>query len=110
MNSLDVFSARDLRNHSGKLLKGAEEGRVSLITKHGRPAFVAVPFDERLLEVGLNRGMALTLFEQGQIGLSAGAKLAGISVEAFIELLGLVGVVAVDYPASELEAELTAAL
>ena len=49
MLPLDVFSVRDLRNRSGDLLRDAEAGRISLITKHGRPVILAVPFDERLL-------------------------------------------------------------
>ena len=52
MTKLDVFSARDLRQRSGELLREAEEGRLSLITKHGRPAILALPFDERLLQHG----------------------------------------------------------
>ncbi len=51
MEALDVFSARDLRNRSGGLLKDAKEGRLSLITKHGHPAALAVPFDAQLLEL-----------------------------------------------------------
>ena len=38
MASLDVFIVRDLRQRSGKFLKDAENGRLALITKHGRPA------------------------------------------------------------------------
>ncbi len=38
MDLIDVFSVRDLRNRSGDLLKDAEAGQISLITKHGRPA------------------------------------------------------------------------
>jgi hypothetical protein len=37
-------------------------------------------------------------------------KMAGLSLEAFIELLGEVGIPAVDYPPDELEKEMTAAL
>ncbi len=38
------------------------------------------------------------------------AKLAGLSLEAFIELLGEVGIPAVDYPPEELEEEMAVAL
>jgi len=59
---LDVFTARDLRNRSGELIKYAEVGQVSLITKHGKPAFLAVPFDKWLVSHGVHRAMALHLF------------------------------------------------
>jgi hypothetical protein len=38
MEPLDVFTVRDLRQRSGDLLRDAEQGRLALITKHGRPA------------------------------------------------------------------------
>ena len=109
-NPVVVFSARDLRNRSGELLREAERGQLSLITKHGRPAFLAVPFTERLLVEGVHRGLALALFEAGQVTLGQGAKLAGLSTEGFIELLGDAGVTAVSYPPEELDDELERAL
>jgi prevent-host-death family protein len=109
MEPLDVFTVRDLRQRSGDLLRDAEEGRLALITKHGRPAFVAVPFDERLLSLGLHRALALNLVESGQMSVARAAKVAGLPLEEFIELLGRNGIPAVDYPPEELEEELTAA-
>lgn len=110
MDPLDVFTVRDLRQRSGDLLRDAEEGRLAVITKHGRPALLAVPFDERLLSYGVHRSLALHLFEGGQLTLSQSAKLAQLSLEAFIELLGEAGIAAVDYPPEELADELEAAL
>ena len=69
MGSLNVFSARDVRQRSGELLSDAEDGRLAIITKHGRPAILAVPFDERLVEMGVHRAMALHLFEQRLVTL-----------------------------------------
>lgn len=105
----DVFSVRDLRNRSGDLLRDAEAGRLSIITKHGRPAILAIPFDDRLLEQGVARSMAISLFESGQTTLAQSAKLAGLVLEVFIELLGSLGIPAVDYPPEELADELVAA-
>lgn len=109
MEPLDVFTVRDLRQRSGDLLRDAEEGRLSLITKHGRPAILAVPFDERLLSHGIHRALALHLFEAGQVTLAQGARLAGLPLEAFIELLGQTGIAAVSYPPEDLEDEVEAA-
>lgn len=105
MNSISVFSARDVRQRSGELLRGAEQGHVAVITKHGRPAILAVPFDERLLEVGFHRAMALRLFEQRQVTLVQAARLAAATSEEFIALLGEAGISAVDYPPEELDDE-----
>jgi prevent-host-death family protein len=74
MKQLDVFSVRDLRNRSGELLMDAEAGRISLITKHGKPAILAVPFDERLISQGVHRSMALHLFGSHQLTLAQSGK------------------------------------
>ena len=110
MATIDVFTARDLRNRSGKLMQDAEKGRLSLITKHGRPKMVAVPFDQKLLEHGVHHALALHLFESGKLTLVQAAKLADMKLNAFIRHLGEVGINAVDYPPEELENELEAAL
>ncbi|MFZ1535828.1 MAG: type II toxin-antitoxin system prevent-host-death family antitoxin [Chromatiaceae bacterium] len=110
METLDTFSVRDLRTRSGDLLRDAELGQLSLITKHGRPAILAVPFDRRLLDQGVHRALALTLFENRQITLAQAAKVAGLSLDGFLDLLGSLGLAAVDYPAEELADELAAAL
>ncbi|MEA2080595.1 MAG: type II toxin-antitoxin system prevent-host-death family antitoxin [Pseudomonadota bacterium] len=110
MERLDVYTARDLRNRSGEILREAEAGHLSLITKHGRPAILAIPFNERLLDHGVHRAMALHLFEARQLTLDQAAKVAGMPQEEFIELLGKAGIAAVDYPVEELEKDLEVAL
>ncbi|MCP3662693.1 MAG: type II toxin-antitoxin system prevent-host-death family antitoxin [Gammaproteobacteria bacterium] len=110
MEQLDVFTARDLRNRTGELLKDAEAGQVSLITKHGKPAILAIPFDKWLLNHGVHRAMALHLFESHQLTMAQSAKVADLSLEAFIELLEEAGIAAVDYPPEELDDEMAVAL
>ena len=105
MSSLNVFSARDVRQRSGQLLRDAEHGRLAVITKHGRPAILAVPFDQRLVEVGIHRAMALRLFEQRQATLVLAARLAGTTPEEFVVLLDAAGIPTVDYPPEELDDE-----
>jgi len=87
MGNLDVFSVPDLRTRSGDPLRDAERGQLALITKHGRPAILAIPFDRRLLEQGVHRSLALALLEQ-QLTLAQAAKVAGLSLNALIDLLG----------------------
>ena len=105
MASLGVLSARDLRQRSGEFFKDAEEGRLVLITKHGRPSILAVPFDDRLLELGIHRALALHLFERRHATLTRAAKVAGVTAEEFVSLLGKAGIPAVDYPPGELDEE-----
>jgi len=106
MEDFDVFSVRDLRNRSGDLLRDAEAGKVSLITKRGTPAILALPFDEHLLRNGVHRALGLHLFESGRMSLAQAAKVAGLSVEEFVALLGEAGIPAVDYAPDELKEEM----
>ena len=79
---------------------------MAVVTKHGRPRILAVPFDDRLLEHGAQRALALHLFESGHLTLTQAAKIAGVITHDFVSLLGAAGVPAVDYPPEELEEEL----
>ena len=108
MKRIVTLSARELRNSSGALLREAEEGRLSIITKYGRPAAVAVPFDGELLAVGVHIHLAVRLFEQRLVTLAQAAKLAGQAIEEFLDVLQASNVNVVDYPAEELAGELQA--
>lgn len=103
---MDTFTVRDLREHTGTLIHDAEAGKLSLITKHGRPVFLAVPFTQDLLDLGLRPAIAIKLYEEGTITLEKAAKLADLSIESFIEKLGKLGIAAVNYPVDEIEKEL----
>jgi predicted HTH domain antitoxin len=70
---------------------------------------LAVPFDGRLLELGVHRALALHLFENRHLTLAQAAKLAAVTAEEFVELLSQTGVPAVDYSPEEIDDELDAA-
>jgi len=108
MKGLDVFTVRDLRQRTGELLRDAENGKLAIVTKHGRPAFIAVPFDERLAKHGVNKALSLHLFQEGRITLSRAARMAAVSVEDFLELLNEFDIPAVDYTPQDLDKELKA--
>lgn len=110
MQAVDVFTARELRNRSGELLQGASEGNMAVITKHGKPSILAIPFDSKLLNHGAHRAMALQLFSSGHYTLQQAARFADMPLEGFIGLLGEFDIDAVDYPADELESDLENAL
>jgi len=103
---MDVFTVRDLREHTGTLIHDAEAGKLSLVTKRGHPVFLAVPFSEDLLMQGLALALAIHLFKEGVLTMENAAKIANHSMEAFIEKLGLFGIPAVTYSREEIAQEL----
>jgi len=105
--NIDTFTVRELRSRTGELLKDAENGKLALVTKHGRPAFLAVPFSEQLISNGVNRSIALSLFQDGLVTMGQAAKVAGTSQENFIDLLKETDIPAVNYSPDELEEELS---
>lgn len=103
---METFTVRDLRERTGELIRGAEQGHLSVVTKHGHPVFVAVPFDEALLETGVRVSLALRLFDDGTLSLTQAAKFSGVGLEAFIERAGAAGITVVRTTPEELEEEL----
>lgn len=104
-HDVDVYSVRDLRLRSSELVRDAEAGKVSIITKRGKPAALTLPFGRRLLELGLDKDVALVLFENKLLTMERAAKLAGLTLDGFMDLLAQTSTVAVDYPAEELDDE-----
>ena len=103
---METFTVRDLRERTGELIRGAQEGRLSVVTKHGNPVFVAVPFDDALLESGVRVSLAVKFFDEGTLTLAQAARFAGIGIEALIERAGAAGVTVVRTDAEELDTEL----
>ena len=105
---MDTFTIRDLRERTGELVRGAEAGELALVTKHGRPVFVALPIDDTLLEAGVHRSLALRLHEAGVVSFGKAARIADLPPEAFLELMAQAGLVVaeVEEPDKELEREL----
>lgn len=103
---MEAYTIRDLRNRTGDLIRGAESGELSLVTKHGQPVFVAVPFNEALLKSGVQRSLAAHLFAEGHMTLVQAAKLAGISASEMLDELASRNITVVDYSEDELADEL----
>jgi prevent-host-death family protein len=101
----ETFTVRDLRERTGDLIRSAEQGQLSVIAKHGKPVFVAVPFDDALPESGVRVSRALKLFDDGTLSLAQVAKFSGFGIEAFIERAGTAGLTVVQTTPEELDAE-----
>lgn len=102
---MEAFAIRDLREHTGELVRNAESGALSLVSKHGKPLFIAVPFSEKLLGAGVGVAYADRLVQSGELSVSAGAKIAGMPYARYLQHLGAIGYSMIDESA-DLAAEL----
>jgi len=105
---MQAFTIRELRERSGDLSREAEQGRLALVTRHGQPLFVSVPFTDELLDAGVHTALAVNLFKNGDITSARAAKLARMSLPQFLAHLSAQGIPAVDYASDELAQELAA--
>jgi len=105
---MQTFSIRELRERSGDLSRAAEQGELSLVTRHGQPLFVSVPFTEELLRAGVHVAMAARLFQSGDLPPGRAAKLAGMKLADFLAYVSAHGIAVVDYAPAELDDELAA--
>jgi len=103
---MQSFSIRDLRERSGALSREVEQGNLSVVTRHGHPLFLTVPFSEELLSQGVHITLATRLFKEGDISLGKAAKIAKMSIAQFCEYISRLGIPIVDYSAEELDQEL----
>lgn len=103
-----ALKTNELQQRANDLIRNAEQGHMSVVTKEGRPLFVTVPASERLEEAGVFEAIAVKLVAEGALSLSQGAHLARQAVEEFLDTLAAAEVDVVDYPAHELADELAA--
>jgi len=103
---MDIFNVRDLRERPGALIRDAEQGNLAMVTKRGHPVFIAVPFTEELVKLGLSKALALKMLEEKHVTLRQAAKIAGVSLEEMIDLISYTDIRVVDYEPSELDREI----
>ena len=99
---METFTIRDLRERTGELVRDAEAGKRSIVTKHGQGVFVVMPFDEATLRAGVRVALAVKLFDEEALSLGKAAKLAGVSQSEFINHLGALKIPLARYGAEEL--------
>ena len=103
-----TFTIRKLQKRSGDLRREAEEGRLALVTRHGKPLFVSVPFTDDLIRMGVHTALAVSLFKSGEISPVRAARVARMSLPQFLAHLSAQGIAVVNYDRAELVRELVA--
>lgn len=103
---MQTYSVRDLREHTGELIRGAEAGDWAIVAKHGTPVIIAAPFNEVALKDGVQVALALRLFDDDVITLRQAAKMAGMTLADFMDLCSAREIPVVRMSDDELAAEL----
>ena len=103
---MQSFSIRDLRERSGELSREVEAGHLSVVTRHGHPLFVTVPFSEELLSHGVHVTLAVQLFKDGNLSLGKASKLANMPLAEFTEYVSEQNIPIVDFTEEEFEREM----
>jgi len=108
MSTMKAYSVRDLKEHPGEIISNAQQGKLSLVTRHGVPMYVAVPFTELALEQGIHVALAVDLFREHTVSIGKAAKIAKMPLEDFIECVSELKIPLVDYSAKDMQAEIDA--
>jgi predicted HTH domain antitoxin len=103
---MQSFSIRDLRERSGALSREVEKGNLAVVTRHGHPLFISVPFSRELLEQGVHKALAIKLFKEGDISLGKAAKLAKMNIAEFTEYISQLGIAIIDFNEDDLDQEM----
>jgi len=88
---MDALAILDLLEHTGAMVRNAEDGRHSVVSKNGKPLFVAVPFTDALLSAAVWVSLADKLVQSGELSVAAGAKLSGMPYALYLQHVGTMG-------------------
>jgi predicted HTH domain antitoxin len=99
--TVTTYTSRELRES-----RFLEDQSVSIVTSHGKPVKVAIPFDARTFHEGIEKAIALYFVENHILTQAKAAKIAGLSLSTFLQLMAKYGISAVDQSEAELREEL----
>lgn len=110
-NTMQAFSVRQLKSNPSTVLRAAEADAMALLTSHQEPTALVVALDRLgLPDTGAVRsGLALSLFQAGSLSVGAAAKIAGLPLTRFLEILASLRIPVTDATAVELDDDLAQA-
>lgn len=100
--AVNTYTSREIREN-----RFLEDNAISIVTSHGKPVKIAIPFDNRALHDGVEKSIALHLVENHIITQAKAAKIAGMSLSEFLLLMAKYQISAADQSESELREELS---
>jgi predicted HTH domain antitoxin len=103
---MDTLTVEEVSEQPTRIVHEVEKGELALVTRDGHPFYVAVPIDQKLIELGLPLVLAIRLYEKEIVSLGKAARIADVSVSEFIDRLGARGIPVARYSPVELKEEL----
>lgn len=98
---MQTVGIKALRTNPSALSKAFDSRDTVLITRRGEPIGIAAPFDERLLDLGLIRWIAIRAFQGGDLSLGQVAKAFHVTKQEMLPLLANLGIAVADYDLDE---------
>ncbi|PWQ97301.1 hypothetical protein [Leucothrix arctica] len=102
---MQVIEIKELQTNPDKLSKTFRQNDYALITKHGQPVGLALPFTDSVMDQGLKTWCSVKGFQNGDLSLGQLSRSLGKSQRETMKLLGFLGVAIADY---DLEEDLSA--
>jgi predicted HTH domain antitoxin len=105
---MQTVNVRQLKNNPSEALREAKDDLV-MVMNRDQPTAVLVGLELLAGQVDLPRiryAMALSMFKQKTLSISAAAKFAGKPLAEMLTMLSAAGIAVVDYAPSELDDEL----
>lgn len=98
---MQVVGIKELQTNPGKLTKAFQQDDYLLITKHGQPLGLALPFAGHVMDHGLKPWFAIKGFQNGDLSLGQLSRALQKSQHETIKFLGSLGVPVADYDFDE---------
>jgi predicted HTH domain antitoxin len=86
---LQAFTIRQLKSNPSTVIRAAEADAMALVTNRDQPTALVVALDRLGVAdtAAVRSGLALTLIQSGSISTAAAARIAGLPLPHFLELL-----------------------
>lgn len=98
---VQVIGIKELQTNPSRLTKVFQAKDYLLITKHGQPLGLALPFDEGIMAHGLMPWYALKGFQSGDLSLGQLSKTLQKTQHETLRLLDSLGIPIADYDFAE---------
>ena len=92
--------------HPDGLLSEAQGGEIALVTRDGKPVFMAVPMGASLDARKVRLEIAVSLFDREQVSIGVASAIAGLAISEMIDELGRRRIPVVRYSKEEFAEEL----